>query len=507
MNTTMKQHPFHILLLLLALAAAAPAQPLTTSTPEEQGVASSAILAFVQALEKEVDAPHGFVLLRHGQTIAQGWWAPYEQRAPHILYSLSKSFTSTAIGLLADEGKLDIDDPVISFFPDDAPKNPSDNLKAMRIRDLLTMTTGHAQDTIGKVAQGGDDNWARSFLAIPVDKRPGTYFVYNSGASYMLSAIVHKVAGKPALDLLNERLFKPLGIEKATWDADPKGVNVGGWGLSITTGDIAKLGQLYLQKGVWNDQRILSEAWVRLATSPQTANGTNPQSDWNQGYGFQFWRCRNGAYRGDGAFGQFCVVMPEQDMVLAITAGQGDMQKSLNLVWQHLLPGVKAQSMPPDGASRQALAKKLATLAHPAVKGEAASALAGKVNGKPFTLDANPAGIKTVTFEFKNDASIVVIQTDQGEQKFDLGSGEWKKSTVPFHKLGLSAAATSRSEPVAASGAWTAADHFAARAWLTETPFRLDMEFTFDAAGKAVTVSTRLHPLQGKAVTIKGTVR
>lgn len=490
--------------VLLILVAQTSAQPLALSTPESQGVSSKSIHAFIEAFEKEVDSPHGLVILRNGHTIAQGWWAPYEQTDTHILYSLSKSFTSTAIGLLAAEGKIDIDDTVLSFFPDDAPKEPSDHLKAMRIRDLLSMTTGHAQDTLGNLASSGDGNWVRAFLAQPVERKPGTPFVYNSGATYMLSAIVQKVTGKTLVDYLKPRLFEPLGIEKATWDSDPKGINVGGWGLKITTNDIAKFGQLYLQKGVWNEKQLLPESWVHLATAAQTANGTNANSDWNQGYGFQFWRCRHGAYRGDGAFGQFCIVMPEQKVVIAITAGQGDMQKTLNLLWQHLLPGLHSAALPADEASQKALAQKLEKLGHAVVKGEATSPTAAKITGKTFTLEANSAGIKTVTLAIEGDKPQLIVQTEQGEQKFELGIGQWRKSEVMFHKLGLAAAATSGKEQVAASGAWTKAEQFTVRAWLTQTPFRLDMDFAFDADGKSLTFSTRLHPMQGKAVMIQG---
>lgn len=493
--------------LLLILVTRASAQLLPVSSPEAQGVSSKSILAFIEAFEKEVDSPHGIVILRNGHTIAQGWWAPYERDDTHILYSLSKSFTSTAIGLLADEGKLDIDASVLSCFPDEAPANPSDNLKAMRIRDLLSMTTGHTQDTLGKLASAGDGNWARAFLAQPVDRQPGTHFIYNSGATYMLSAIVQKVSGKTLIEYLKPKLFEPLGIANATWDSDPKGINVGGWGLRITTNDIATFGQLYLQNGIWNGKRLLSESWIQLATSAQTANGTNANSDWNQGYGFQFWRCRHGAYRGDGAFGQFCIVMPQQKLVIAITAGQGDMQKTLNLVWQHLLPGLHLAALPADDLATKALVHKMGKLSHAVVQGEATSPMAAKIMGKTFTLEANSAGIKTVTLALQGDKPHVIVQGEQGEQKFEVGTGQWRKSEVIFHKLGLAAAATTGKEKFATSGAWTKSDQFTARAWLTSTPFRVDMDFTFDADGESVTMNTRLHPMQGKSVTIKGATK
>src|SRR4051794_1553355 len=188
------------------------------ATPESQGVASSAILAFVEAAEREIDALHSFMLLRHGHVLAEGWWAPYEAERPHMLFSLSKSFTSSAIGLAVAEGRLSVDDRVLSFFPDDAPAEPGENLAAMRVHDLLSMSTGHAVDTTPFMRQDPGSNWAKAFLARPVEHTPGTHFVYNSGATYMLSAIIQQLTGMTLLEYLRPRLLTPLGIEQATWE-------------------------------------------------------------------------------------------------------------------------------------------------------------------------------------------------------------------------------------------------------------------------------------------------
>ena len=257
------------------------------------------------------------MLVRHGHVVAEGWWAPYAAEAPHSLFSLSKSFTSTAVGMAIAEGKLSLDDEVLKFFPDDAPAEPSANLKAMRVSDLLRMSTGQQTEP----PRNPDQVWTKVFLAHPVPFKPGTHFLYNTSATYMLSAIVQKATGMTVLDYLRPRLFEPLGIEHPTWETSPQGVSTGGYGLSIRTEDIARFGQLYLQKGKWQGKQLVPAAWVEAATARQTSNGSDPKSDWAQGYGYQFWRCRHGAYRGDGAFGQFCVVLPEEDAVIAITSG------------------------------------------------------------------------------------------------------------------------------------------------------------------------------------------
>ena len=346
-------------LLLAANQTAIAAQPLPRSTPEAQGISSAGIREYIEAADKQVDTLHSFMLVRHGQVVAEAWWKPEAAETPHVLYSLSKSFTSTAVGLAVAEGKLSIDDPVLNFFPDDAPEQPSDKLKAMRVRDLLTMSTGHQSEP----KLSAEPTWVKSFLAHPVEHKPGSHFLYNSAGTYLCSAIVQKVTGQTVLDYLQPRLFEPLGIEGAEWTASPQGISAGGWGLFLKTEDIAKFGQLFLQKGKWDEKQIVPEAWVAQATAKQVSNGSDPSKDWDQGYGFQFWRCRHGAFRGDGAFGQFCIVLPEQDAVVAITADTKDMQAELNLVWEKLLPAFQKDALPQNADEETKLKQTLANLA------------------------------------------------------------------------------------------------------------------------------------------------
>ena len=258
------------------------------TSPESQGVSSAAVLTLVEALD-QVDAMNSFMLVRHGQVIAEGWWTPYSAQDNHELYSLSKSFTSTAVGMAVAEGKLSIDDEVLKFFPEDAPANPSANLKAMRVRDLLTMSAGH-QDEVPTAA---DKISAKAFLTNAVPHKPGTHFKYNTPATFMCSAIVQKLTGQTVAEYLKPRLFEPLGITQPIWNSNWQGISLGGYGLSVRTEDIARFGQLYLQKGSWQGRQLVPKDWVELATSKQVSNGSNPKSDWDQGYGFQFWRCRS----------------------------------------------------------------------------------------------------------------------------------------------------------------------------------------------------------------------
>jgi CubicO group peptidase (beta-lactamase class C family) len=347
--------------LASASSSTAASQPLPRSTPEAQGIPSAAITAFVEAANEKVDVMHSFMLLRHGQVVAESWWKPQAADKPHEMHSLSKSVTSTAVGVAVAEGKLSVDDPVLKFFPEEAPPEPSANLKAMRVRDLLTMSTGH--QTEAKFTR--ETPWVKSFLAQPVPFKPGTHFLYNTSGTHMLSAIIRKVTGETLLDYLRPRLFEPLGIENPEWGSSPQGNTFGGWGLKLRTEDIAKFGQLFLQKGRWEGKQLVSEAWVEQATARQVSNGSDPARDWEQGYGFQFWRCRHGAFRADGAFGQLCVVMPEQDAVLAITADTKDTQGLLNIIWDKILAAFQSAALPENSEEQAKLQQTFANLAVP----------------------------------------------------------------------------------------------------------------------------------------------
>lgn len=329
-------------LITVSNLACGQSSPLPRSTPEAEGVSSTKIIEFIEAANEKVNSMHSFMLLRNGKVIAEAWWSPEAADKPHVLWSLSKSFTSTAVGLAVADGKLSIDDPVLKFFEGEAPEEQSANLKAMRVRDLLTMSTGHQDEVMLRDKR----EWAKAFLAHPVPHKPGTHFKYNTPATYMQSAIVQRVTGEKVVDYLQSRLFEPLGIASPKWDESPEGVSLGGYGLYLCTEDIAKFGQLYLQKGKWGERQLVPAKWIEQATSRQVSNGSDPTKDWDQGYGFQFWRCRHNAFRGDGKDGQFCIVMPDQNAVIAITANMGDMQAELNVVWDQLLPAFESQALP-----------------------------------------------------------------------------------------------------------------------------------------------------------------
>ncbi len=462
---------FVVVVLVSAAAGSAGAHEsaLPRSTPEAQGVSSSAMLAFVEAADRQIEGLHSLMILRHGHVITEGWWAPFEPKSNHELYSLSKSFASTAVGMAVAEGRLSVDDPVLQFFPEEAPAEPSANLKAMRVRDLLGMVAGHQDET----SSAADKISSKAFLAHPVPHKPGTHFKYNTPATFMLSAIVQKQTGLTLLDYLRPRLFEPLGIENPVWNTNWQGISLGGYGLRARTEDIAKFGLLYLRKGDWGGKQLLPESWVEAATGRQVSNGSNPKSDWEQGYGYQFWRCRHGAYRGDGAFGQYCIVLPEQGVVVAITSGLKDMQAVLDLVWNQLLPAVHPRRLSPDHANRKKLSEKLGSLTLSFQEGSRTSPVAAKVSGRQFIFPSNSEKLESVSLSIhEGGGGATLISRSNGvESRILCGYREWKKGRAPFGSYS--------DEPVAACGAWVADDTYALKVCAFETPYTATLRFRF----------------------------
>jgi CubicO group peptidase (beta-lactamase class C family) len=474
-----------VVLFCLFVSAASWAQKPATlprSSPEQQGIASADLLAFIEAADKEIDAMNSFMLVRHGHVVAEGWWAPYDRDTPHMLYSLSKSFTSTAVGFAVAEGKLSLDDPVIKFFPDEAPADPSVNLRAMRVRDLLRMNTGNQSEAPINVNDPTKqtETWVKTFLTHSVPFKPGTHFLYNSPATYMLSAIVQKTTGMTVLDYLRPRLFEPLGFKDPVWISSPQGITAGAYGLSVRTEELARFGELYLHQGLWNGKQLIPANWIAQATSMQTSTGSAPASDWDQGYGYQFWRSRHNSFRGDGAFGQFCMIIPELDAVVAITSGVRNMQQVMNLVWDKLLPAMRSGRLPENPSARRQLEARLAGLSVKFPSGSATSPTSATITGKWFEFAENDRGIKAVSFNFNSPLPTLTVRTSTGETRMTIAANTWSKGRGLFTN-GLERILSVPANPlVATSGAWTAPDTYTVKIVLYETPFYSTLNFKFD---------------------------
>lgn len=397
------------------------------SSPEQQGVSSAGILRFLDAIRASGQEFHSIMIVRHGHVIAEGWWTPYSSGRRQQLYSLSKSFTGTAIGLAVDEKRLTIEDKVLSFFPEAAPATISDHLAALKVKHLLTMSVGHAKDSMQIIENPAPgDSWEKTFLALPVADEPGTKFLYNSGASYMLSSIVKKVTGLSAHEYLKPRLYEPLGIVGATWTENAEGVNIGASHLRIRTEDIAKLGLLYLQKGVWEDKQIISKEWV-AAASAKHIDTNNASDSWNHGYGYQFWLNPPGGFRADGAYGQYSMVFPELDAVVAITSESADKAATMKTVWDTLVPELKGEAPLPENAADQAqLRQSLGALAYVPPQLNTRSSMAAALSGKKFRLDENPFHAAAVSFDFADDhCSFTLMEEGKPDIVIRCGMNKW----------------------------------------------------------------------------------
>ena len=383
---------------------------LPRSTPEAQGISSAGISKFIQAIKDSGQEFHSLMILRHGHVVAEGWWHPYSSEHRQQLYSLSKSFTGTAIGLAVAEGFLSVDDPIIKFFPEYLPASVSDNLAALKVRHLLSMAVGHGKDSILLLeASAPGVPWEKTFLSLPVVFQPGSQFMYNSGASFMLSAIIKKVTGVSAHEYLKPRLYDPLAITNTTWGANWEGINMGASHLRMPTEDIAKFGQLYLQNGMWNGKQVISKDWVAEASAKHIDNGKN-DSSWGYGYGYQFWLNPPGGYRADGAFGQYSMILPKQGAVVAITSESIATKTTMQIVWDVLLPEMKDMPLPPEATDRITLVRELKSLKYDPPQLAASSPFIKKITGKEFVLDQNPFNAKSVSFNFVGDKCIFTLQ-------------------------------------------------------------------------------------------------
>ena len=379
------------------------AKPLPRATPESQGISPCAITALFDSVHADEAArAQAMLILKNGCVIAEAAWAPYETNVAHQLYSMSKSITATAVGMLEDEGGLSLDELLCDIFFDKAPEGEKHPARKMTVRHLLNMSTGSLFNEAG-VAMGAD--WVREFLHAGVKFAPSTAFDYNSMNTYMLAAIVRRKTGQTLTEYLNPRLYEPLEIREHDWETCPNGTEKGGWGLSMTMESVAKIGLLYLNKGRWTvngeTKQIVSERWIAEATRAQIPT---PKGEITYGYGYQIWMtAREGAFLFNGAFGQYMLALPEQNALVVLFSGTSRLFANggvLDLATA-ALDGASNAPLPDDPAARDALSTTLAGLTvryrpqyfHPSPRRIPLSDLAEKLNGRVYGFPANIGGI------------------------------------------------------------------------------------------------------------------
>ena len=367
--------------------------------PEEAGISSKGVLAFLDALQEAGIEPHSILVLRNGMLACKMNFAPYDDQTPHVLFSLSKSFSSAAAGFAVAEGLLSWDSKVLDVLADKAPEAPDQWLQQVTLHHLMCMGSG--LDPASDAFDSDEQDWVKDVLACGCDAEPGTRFHYNSHGTYLISPMVQRVTGMNIRDYLKPRLFETLGIPKPEWDVCPQGICVGGWGMHLSTDSIARFGQCLLQKGMWQGKQVLPLDWLEKATITQIENGNRepkPSAEWAQGYGYQFWRTRGNRYRADGMFGQTCVISPDQNMLVAMTAGLKVRGKEFDLFHDFLFP---AAEMAPGSVQEQALLQqRLKALAYPwPVYDDDASELAECYVGDGVELRLGALGIE-YSFEY-----------------------------------------------------------------------------------------------------------
>ena len=463
--------------------------PLPRALPQERGVDPRGIVDFLSAVDDAGIELHSFMLYRQGAVVAEAFWQPYSARRMHVQHSATKSWTATAVGLLVDDGRLKLDDKVVSFFPELCPPHISANLAAMTVEDLLTMRTGHRRGISGGAWRNLQSSWVEAFLQEPVDEPPGQSFIYSSASSFMLSAIVTRVSGQTMQALMDERILDFLGLDKLEWDLAPGGYNSGGNGLSCTTEDSLKFGVLHLHQGQWQGRQLLSPQWIAQATRnqvedvwmgefdgkqylPRDKNAANEAQ--REGYGYQWWMTRHGGYYASGVFGQYCMVLPDQDTVLAFTCGlQLGERRLQGAIWEHLFPALGRESANPEPA--QAHLQSLIDGLHlPTLPGLCESPQAQVLQGR-YAIEPNEDGVKEIGFEFDHGECTFSLVDHRGTHRLRVGFQQPLESITSLTGNYLHHQYQPEHTPVIAHGRWT-----------PEGELRMDWRFVETAFGDHV---------------------
>ncbi|AVT34144.1 serine hydrolase [Plantactinospora sp. BC1] len=441
-------------------------------------MSARAVAALLDRLEAQSVECHSIMVVRHGHVVAEGWWAPYSAERPHLLYSLTKSFTSVAVGLAIADGLLSLADRVVDVLPDHVPAEVSEQGRRLTVHHLLSMTTGHRTDSLAEAWQLEPGDLVKGFLRVPFLEVEGTRHAYDNPTTFILARMVERVTGRSLPELLDDRLFKPMGVDHAEWDRVASGATFGFHGLHLTTEAVAAFGELLLREGLWGGRQLVPREWVRLATRRHIE--TQQIEDWSEnpdllcGYGYQFWISRHG-YRAEGAFGQQCVVVPSHDLVVVVTGAITQGEAMPAVLWDCLLPGLDD---PVSAREDEILAERLRRLSLTPVPGSAAPERSIKAE-----LDASvensalPAG-----------TTVILDPVDRGWLlrlgsllTVEVGHGAWRESSP----LG---------RPVVATGAWQG-NTFVADLYVITTPHRVRLVVDAETGTAVATWST--VPLTG----------
>ena len=479
-------------------------------TPESVGIDSGDIEWLLDRLESGFTEPHGLMIMRHGKICAEGWWNPYAPGIRHGLQSHSKTYAATAIGIAYTEGIVKLDERIIDIFPEYAPEQPSENLKRLTVHDVLCMGCGMDEMPMAT------EHWIRDFLHTPVNHTPGTTYMYNSVGSSILSAIIVKKTGMSMHEYLKPRLYDKIGIfsDNHRWMKMPDGCEVGGGGLFATTEDNLRLMKLYADGGVWEGERILDDEYVKRATTLQNESATeaknNPLAKDNfVGYGYQIWMCRpNGVYRADGAMGQFTIVVPDKDMIIAITenaSGAHWAQTTLDVMWEFLERIEKHPAKAENTEKSECLKNRMGRLALPNPKYAPYSPIAANIEGRQWkVIDGDfymedvgvaqhmsgcemPQPIDVFCFHFTSDEIVMDWENREEKERLVIATdGSRRHNTLPGRLI----------SQVLLSGAWISENKLEVKARYIETCKEETLLFTFEEKKLKITNSTMEFGMQ-----------
>jgi CubicO group peptidase (beta-lactamase class C family) len=420
--------------------------------PEEVGIPSKAILNFIKQLEDNKVNIHGFLMIREDKVFAEGYWKPFHKDFQHRMYSAGKSFTSIAIGLLQEEGKLKITDYICDYFKDKLPEHGvHEYIKRITIRHMLTMRTAHNKTTY-KLENNND--WVESFFKVKPSHYPGTIFSYDTSATHVLSALVERLSGKSLMEYLREKVLKYINFsEEAKFLKDPMGISQGGSGLVCTMRDLAKLTYVCMEKGVYNGKQLIPKEYIKEATKKQVDTFIQPVIDEQQGYGYQFWKSRYDGFTLYGMGGQLSICLPQYKIIFTTIADTQEnktgLQNIYDAFWQQVFPFIKIDStIPKNKESFIKLKEKIDNLFIKPIEGEVTAAYKNKINGRKYILESNSMELKNLRISFENEEGFIEYENADGNIKVPFVLGEIKKLQLEVLKIPLLISAAWKSENI-----------------------------------------------------------
>jgi CubicO group peptidase (beta-lactamase class C family) len=411
-------------------------KPLPVMTPEEAGIPSLAIEQFIGRLEDRRLCMHSLMVIRYGAIVAEGYWKPFEAKRKHRMYSVTKSFVSIAIGLLEGEGRLTLDDRVTDYFPEKLPEDGvHPYIEAMTIRDLLMMASVHEKTTYKMMK---DDDWVKTFFVVPPSHLPGQVFSYDTSATLTLTAIVEKLSGLSLLDYMRPRLLDPIGFSKDAYALKtPLGLTQGGSALICTPRDLAKFALVCMREGNWNGRQLIPKEFIRAATSKQIDTASNPYVDSQQGYGYQFWRCRNNGFVLAGMGGQLSICLPDQELIIVTTAdlqpNPDGQQVVCDALWETIYPDLAEGPLAANDDAYRKLEQTIQQLSIVLPEGEHSSTKTTEIHGQTYHFTDNEMGIYQARFEFYGDEGVFEFQNRGGIYRLSFGLGKTIPQKFPIY--------------------------------------------------------------------------